>query len=431
MKLPGETPDLMMSGNQVTRRDLLSTFHDGAVIDGKYRIESQLGTGSMGTVFVAMDEKLERKVAIKVLSGVAGSTDEGQRLFRQEAIAMAQVRHPNVVQVFSAGRHEEYPYLAMEYVEGTDLESYLISVRRPHLDVVLGILKQVAGGLDAIHAKGLVHRDVKPGNILIGKQYKVQLIDFGLVDLARGAWAGTISGTPGYMAPEYIRLEDLPEEQRHYGDIYALGVCAFELLTGRLPYDSEDPKVTLADHLKKPPPALSEFVDDLPVGFDDAVLRAMSKTATERWPTCSSFVSALQSARNEAVAKLPGTGIRILAVDDDVDQQELYQIIFDAAFGEGTLFVAGEGLTAMELIRANRPSLIILDLNMPCLNGIELVSLLARNPAWAAIPIVVISGEASEANRELLHALGVREVRQKPVPPKELVELARTLVRNS
>ena len=419
----------LVGGAEITQRDLLSTFSNGAVIDGKYRIENLLGVGAMGTVFRAVDEQLERKVAIKVLSGVAGNTEEGQRLFHQEAIAMARIRHRNVVQVFSAGQEQRHPFLVMEYVEGTCLERYLQRSKRLHVDVALGILKQAAAGLDAIHAAGLVHRDVKPSNILIGKEYDAQLIDFGLVDLAKGAWAHTVSGTPEYMAPEYIRVEELPKGQRHLGDIYALGVVAFELLTGRLPFMSEDQKVTLRKHLNEPPPAASMFADDLPNGFDSALARALSKEATERWPTAVAFVEELQQARDRAVEKLPGSGLSILAVEDDPDHQDLYQIIIESAFGEGTLRIAEDGLAAMAMIRANRPNLIILDLNMPRLNGLELVSLLSQNPAWRAIPLVVVSGEADPVNRELLYAFGVREIHRKPVPPKQLVELVRRMVK--
>ena len=419
----------LVGGAEITQRDLLSTFSNGALIDGKHRIEVLLGAGSMGTVFKAFDQSLERKVAIKVLSGAAGNTEEGQRLFKQEAIAMALIRHPNVVQVFSAGHEGRYPYLVMEYVEGTSLERYLQRIQRLHVDVALGLLKQTAVGLDAIHSAGLVHRDVKPGNILIDNEYNAQLIDFGLVDLAKGAWADTVSGTPGYMAPEHIRVKELPKEQRHLGDVYALGVVAFELLTGRLPFDSEDPKVTLRKHLNEPPPSASAFVDDLPDNYDAVLARALSKEAAQRWPSATAFVDELQRARDAAVEKLPGSGLSILAVEDDPDQQDLYQIILESAFGEGTLQVAEDGLSAMAQIRANRPDLIILDLNMPRLNGLELVSLLSQKPAWRAIPLVVVSGEADPVNRELLYAFGVREVHLKPVPPKELVELVKRMAR--
>ena len=121
--------------------------------------------------------------------------------------------------------------------------------------------------------------------------------------------------------------------------------------------------------------------------------------------------------------------LTILAVEDDRDHQELYQIILESAFGEGTLKVAEDGLSAMEMIRANRPNLIILDLNMPRLNGLELVSLLSQNPAWKAIPLVVVSGEANQVNRELLYSFGVREIHRKPVPPKQFVELVRRMVK--
>ena len=409
------------------REDLAVTFFTGAVIDGKYRIQSVVGRGSMGIVFLAIDETLERKVAIKVLTGATSTTAEGHRLFHYEAVAMARVRHTNVVQVFSVGREGGHSYLVMDYVDGTGLDTYLLRNGRPHTDVALGILRQVAAGLDAIHAEGLVHRDVKPANILIGPQYDVQLVDFGLVGIAGGPWADRIAGTPSYLAPELVVRDRSDGSQPHLGDIYALGICAFELFTGRRPFSGDDSDEILTAQVEIAPPAPSTVVDDLSDQYDEPILKALGKDASERWLSASAFVTELSRRHDRLVEEQRNTGLTVLAVEDDPDQQAIYRIVFESAFEDAHLQTAKDGLSAIELIRANPPDLILLDLNMPTFNGLELVSLLKQNEDWSEIPLMVISAEATRSNMELLQAFGVTEFHRKPISPATLVRSVRAM----
>jgi serine/threonine protein kinase len=237
----------------------------GIRLDEKYDVQRVLGRGSMGFVYLGRDIKLERDVAIKVLSPRYAADQRVSRRFRREAIAMASVRAENVVQIFSYGDFHDYPYFVMEYVAGYTVASLIETAadrgEQLYLDVVLGILRQVCRGLHAVHECGIVHRDVKPPNMLVGPHFRVSLTDFGLVETLDDATdVRDLAGTPLYLAPELIRREQVPDNLRHMVDIYALGVSTHELLTGEVPFDGSSIKEILQKHLQEDPPPSRTFV---------------------------------------------------------------------------------------------------------------------------------------------------------------------------
>ena len=208
-------------------------------IAGRYRIDGRLGAGGMSTVFLATDTVLERPVAIKLLAEHLAEDDAFVARFRNEALAAARLQHPNVVQVFDSGEDpgSHRHYIVMEYVDGPSCADMLRDMDRLEVEHTVGIVRDACHGLDYAHRAGVVHRDVKPGNLLIaGDTGATKLADFGIAKAAeqtRITQVGSVLGTAAYLSPEQAR----GDEEGPASDIYSLGVCAYEFLTGRLSHE--------------------------------------------------------------------------------------------------------------------------------------------------------------------------------------------------
>jgi serine/threonine protein kinase len=261
-----------------------------------YVLQRLVGVGGMAAVYQARDERLGRVVALKLLAG-----DEAVRVrFVREARAVAAVDHPHIIPVYAAGEADGMQFIAMRFVAGDTLQGVIrtngaLSPRR-----AAAFTSPVASALDAAHAAGLVHRDVKPGNILVdarrGGPEHAYLTDFGIARAMLSAGtltvAGQFLGTPDYAPPEQVNGQ--PVDGR--ADQYALGCVAFEMLSGTVPFKRELPIAVLYAHLSTPPPRLTSIRNDLPPGVDDVLARAMAKSPDERYPSCADFADALREA---------------------------------------------------------------------------------------------------------------------------------------
>jgi serine/threonine protein kinase len=264
-----------------------------------YVIEEQVGAGGMAVVFRARDGVLGRLAALKVLSPALAADQEFRIRFLRESRAVASVEEPHIIPVYGAGEVDGVLYIATKFVSGGDLASVLeragggLEPRR-----AAALIEQVASALDAAHAAGLVHRDVKPGNILVdvapGRGEHAYLSDFGL---SKGAMAasgltatGTFLGTPDYCPPEQIR--GLPVDGR--ADQYSLACMAFALLTGNLPFRRQETMATLFAHMNDPVPPLSRYRGDLPPGTDAVLARGLAKEPQDRYARCGEFAAALR-----------------------------------------------------------------------------------------------------------------------------------------
>jgi serine/threonine-protein kinase len=276
----------------------LAGFREGSVLAG-YRLERQVGAGGMAVVFRALDERLGRPVALKILSPGMASDSAFRQRFIAESRAAALVDDPHIIPVYEAGEADGVLFIAMRYVAGGDLRQVLEREGALPPDRAAEFASPVASALDAAHSAGLVHRDVKPGNILVdaraGRPDHVYLSDFGIVKTAVAAGltgTGGYIGTPGYMAPEQI--SGRPVDGR--ADQYSLACVTVQLLTGTLPFERDQLPSLIYAHLSVPPPSLVERRPDLPPAVDQVVAKAMAKTPEKRYESCGDFADALREA---------------------------------------------------------------------------------------------------------------------------------------
>lgn len=283
-------------------------FSPGQVFAG-YTIESVLGTGGMGSVYLAKHPRLPRKDALKLLSS-ALSTDESFRIrFEREADLAARLIHRNIVAVYDRGSSDGQLWIAMQHVAGSDA-AHAARAKDGAMtpERVVHIVGEVGAGLDFAHRNGLLHRDVKPANILLAPPddpddpETVLLTDFGIAkpidEVQHLTGTGNMLATLAYASPEQIEAKHIDRRV----DIYALGCVLYELLTGSVPFPEESPFATMSAHLKKDPPKPSEVVPGLPIGFDAVVAKAMAKNRDDRYNTCRELTTAAKAALNSKVA---------------------------------------------------------------------------------------------------------------------------------
>jgi len=267
-----------------------------------YRIESQLGRGGMSVVYLAEDLRLKRRAALKVLAPELAADQSFRQRFIAESELAASLDHPNVIPIFEAGEAEGVLFIAMRYVKSTDLKALIEREGRLDPDRALSIVGQTASALDTAHSQGLVHRDVKPANILVaegqGSQGRdhVYLADFGLTKRAQQRTGltrtGQFVGTVDYVAPEQIEGKEIDGRT----DEYALACVLFECLTGESPFPKDDETAVLIAHLMDPVPSVRVVRPDLPQALDDVLRAGMAKQKEQRFPDCASFVRAAADA---------------------------------------------------------------------------------------------------------------------------------------
>jgi len=284
-----------------------SELASGDVFAG-YRIEQRLGRGGMGILYLAVEPGLERRVALKLIAPEAAAEEIFAKRFAEESRIAASIEHPNVVPIYAAGEENGVPYIAMRYVAGSDLGRRIAREGRLDPEVAVTLIAQVANGLDAIHAAGLVHRDVKPANVLLsgeeGNEH-AYITDFGVArNVATNsglAQTGRFVGTLDYVAPEQISGGQVDARV----DVYALSCLLFKLLTGEVPFPREGEAARLYAHLNDPPPAPSLYVPAVGMALDDVVARAMSKQPGDRYPSAGDLGRAAVAALSGAPVAIP------------------------------------------------------------------------------------------------------------------------------
>ena len=264
---------------------------------GGYRIVEPLGSGGTSVVYRAEHVRLGRPAALKLLTPGFGESDFRGRFLRESQLA-ASIDHPSIVPVYDAGEQDGVLYIAMACVDGDDLKTLLAEEGRLDVRRTLRILGQIASALDAAHARGLVHRDVKPANVLVGEGDRAFLSDFGVVKELAGngmTRTGSFIGTIEYCAPEQIEGQDVDGR----ADVYALACVLYECLTGETPFHRPSEVAVLNAHLHTPPPKLSRVAPDLPAALEPVISKALSKSPLDRYATCGELLAAARAAATE------------------------------------------------------------------------------------------------------------------------------------
>ena len=275
--------------------DSKARMADAKVIAGRYRLEGKLGSGGMSTVQLATDERLERRVAVKLLAEHLADDPAFVSRFKHEALAAARLVHPNIVQVFDSGLDEasHRHFIVMEYVEGSSCAELLRDRGRLPAGEVAHIAADAAEGLDYAHRNGVIHRDVKPGNLLVGDSGHVKLADFGIAKATEQSsvtQVGSVLGTAAYLAPEQARGEEADPRC----DIYALGVVAYQLASGRLPYEATSLSELALKQQQEVPPTLVDLDPSIPHWFSDAVAAGLALDPNARPQEARQFAEMLR-----------------------------------------------------------------------------------------------------------------------------------------
>lgn len=377
---------------------LFEPFARGERLGDNYVITDLIGRGGFAWVYEAHDVALGRRVAIKV------AADDGREL-QAEARALAAIRHPGVVAVYAFGSHRGHDYLVMEMLRGVTLDQFLHARRSRGEPLtpseVTAILRDLACILAAIHALGVVHRDVKPSNVMLGPGGRMVLFDFGLF-LPKFQSDSGVCGTPSYMSPESV-LGDAACPAR---DIYSLGVVGYELLTGNPPFHHPDPNVTMIQAVQNDLPSLREKRPDIPGKLARLLSEMLDKDPARR-PEAASLEYRLDEVMRDIRDKAARRAIRVLVVDDDLAIVRLLSSYLISRLPGCEVESALNASDALERIKQRVPDVLLLDLNMPKISGVELVMYLRGSTLTDDCMVVSVSAAAQTPDLELLQRLGV------------------------
>ena len=289
----------------------------GTVLSGRYRLESKLGSGGMSTVYLARDETLERSIAVKVMHGEISDQPDQIERFRREARSVAQVSHPNVVAVIDAGEDGGHPYIVFEYVEGETLKQRIDRLGRLPVDEAAAYGIEIGRGLAAAHARMLVHRDVKPQNVLINMAGRAKVTDFGIarqLEEAGHTATGRVLGTTDYVAPEQAMGQ--PVDQR--SDIYSLGIVLYEMLTGEIPFTADSQVGVAMKHVNEELPDVQARRPEISSAVALVVERSTAKNPAERYQTIEEMEDDLETALEVEAARTGTTTAEATSVLETV-----------------------------------------------------------------------------------------------------------------
>jgi serine/threonine protein kinase len=402
----------------------------GSVIAG-YRIDSRIGRGGMGVVYRAHHLSLARRAALKVIAPDLADSSGFRERFSREARVAAALTHPNIVTVYDAGEVDGTLYLAMQYIEGSDLARMLATEGRLKPYRAIDVCRQIGDALDAAHAQGLIHRDVKPANVLIEGR-NAYLTDFGLTKRLGGTqvtMAGDVVGTIHYVAPEQIEGREVTARS----DIYALGCVLYHCLTGRMPYERDTDVAVIYAHLSEPPPRPSRVRPDLPDGFDDVIARALDKNPERRYQSCSELMSAARAVVESAgplsetlpPRRTSSTGApmeeirdarrsRVLLAGVDASTRAIAHVALGGRVDVREAASAG----ALDAARDTRPDLVIL-------GAAEIVSALRADPVTRDSKVLLVVDETAGRDPR---AAGADERLSMPFSPLQLQVKLRKLL---
>lgn len=323
---------------------------------GPYRLVRLLASGGMGSVWLGRDDALHRDVAVKLMAPELAADPDAVARFQREARAAASIRHKNVAMIYMVGLADEgTPFLAMEHIPGGSLESLIRDRRAVPLSTIAGWMIECCAALRAAQREGVIHRDIKPGNIMLGSEGQAKVVDFGLAkfmnDQSFRTQAGTVMGTPRYMSPEQAQGREVD----YRSDMYSLAAAFYHVLAGRAPFDGETQMQVMMKHITSPLPPIRSLNPEVPMEFDDAIRKAMAKDPNERYLDYEDFAAdlhriQLQCATREngsivgapiAAAAASGGSGRFLSEEEVEPEQKTPPWAIAVMGGAGALVVAG------------------------------------------------------------------------------------------
>lgn len=408
--------DLPEAGEQPPRASIPPLFREGQIVGEHYEVLSLLGSGGMAQVWEARDRQLERRVALKVAKPKPNVPP-----LRKEAQALAAFRHPSLVTVHSMGTHEGMEFIVMERIFGVSLSRKIAERRAENrpiaLTEALRYLTAIADGLAVVHRAGLAHRDVKPENMMLTPDGRVVLMDFGLVVPEYDSeLRGFVAGSPPYMAPETLR-DRVSKGGGPLVDIYALGATCFEVLTFQTPYASaESINHLFAMHLEGKIPSVGEKRAEVPLELDQLIQEMLAKDPANRPQSAQGIAWQLKGiATRLAEPLMKGSMVPqgqrtldVLIVEDDDALARIECFYIEELFGKDRVRLrrAHDGQEAIDHVRRQAPDLLLLDLHLPKLNGIEVGMQIRGDDLAPETKIVAVSAGAQERDLQLLHLLG-------------------------
>ena len=362
---------------------------------GRYEVLGELGQGAMGVVYKAKDPLIDRVVAIKTINlGLAlDEKDEYEGRFYQEAKAAGRLNHPNIVTIYDVGKSGDVAYIAMEFLEGRELRDIMNDGERLPVDQVLDIVAQVALGLAYAHEHGIVHRDVKPSNIMVVRDCHVKITDFGIARMASAAvrtQTGMVLGSPKYMSPEQVMGKNIDQRS----DIFSLGVMLYEMLTGQAPFSGENVNAIMYQTLNAAPPPPTQVNSSAPEMLNFIVAKALAKAMDDRYQNAKDFAVDLRACRDTLprsgqaidVSKRPAGGekklpnaISVTGGSRSLDAEEVGAVStakLSQAFDSGAATMKLAAMTASaedvdelgKTLKMVRPSANVLNRSAPAMN---------------------------------------------------------------
>ena len=291
----------------------------GTLFDGRYKIVRKLGAGGMADVYLAEDQELGRRVAIKILNGRHANDDQFIERFRREAKNAAALNHPNIVSIYDRGEAEDTYYIAMEYLDGRTLKELVVGRGPAPVNVAVEYARQILSALGFAHRHGIVHRDIKPHNVLVDREGRVKVTDFGIARAGTSQMteAGSIVGTAQYLSPEQARGTEVDQRS----DLYSLGIVLYELLTGETPFDGDTPVEIAMKHLSTTPRPPSQIRRDVPRDLDMVVMRALAKDPAARYQSAEEMEADLERVLRGArvAASTADTATQIMRIPAGAD----------------------------------------------------------------------------------------------------------------